>query len=87
MKPATDRKALESLIELCEDYLDVLDRVMLQPSTVKRGQDIAKLSNILNMGIDRIRYGHLGVDFRKDKPLKERVMARAKKRQSKGRQR
>jgi len=48
-------------------FLARLDDVMKQPESGVRGQRIAKLCNALDMLNDTIRYGYLGVDYRKDK--------------------
>lgn len=62
------RKALKGHCEFIRAFLNFLDVEMKKPSTELRGKRIAEAMNQLEMSNDRIRYGTLGVDFRKDKP-------------------
>ena len=80
-RKSPERKALEGLVRDCETYLVALDTIMenhhLPP--IERGRRIAHCSNFLNLRVDAVRYGALGLDYRTDKPIKERVAYRARK--------
>jgi phosphoribosyl-ATP pyrophosphohydrolase len=81
VKKTPERKALEKLVMDCENYLVALDLLMRKPSVslLERSRRIAHLSNFLNLQVDLVRYGVLGIDFRQDKPLTQRVARRAAK--------
>ena len=68
MQAATQyHRDLKKLTETVKAFIARLDELMSQPSTVERGQRIAKICNALEMTNDSIRYGSLGIDFRTDK--------------------
>jgi hypothetical protein len=79
VKKTPERKALEKLVMDCETYLVALDLLMQnhKVSLLERGRRIAHLSNFLNLKVDLVRHGVLGIDFRQDKPLMQRVARRA----------
>lgn len=60
------RASLQQLSNTVLLFIDSLDRTMREPSSPKRGEQVAKLSNQLDMVNDQVRYGALGVDFRTD---------------------
>lgn len=60
-------KPLKGLSDGVTVFLARLDEEMKSPSSENRGRVIAKLCNDLDMLNDTIRYGYLGVDYRKDK--------------------
>jgi len=60
-------KPLKGLSDGVTVFLARLEDVMKQPESGERGRQIAKLCNALDMLNDIIRYGYLGVDYRKDK--------------------
>lgn len=64
------RRNLKKLTESVVAFLGQLDVLMNQPSTVERGKKIALLCNSMEMVNDGVRYGALGIDFRKDKKSK-----------------
>jgi len=65
------RKYLTDLTRSVRVFLHLLDEEMKTPSSVDRGKRIAKLANDLNLKNDEARYFGLGIDYRKDKPLKK----------------
>jgi hypothetical protein len=69
-------KALQQLSDDVLLFLHELDRLMKLPSTVGRGKQIAKCCNWLEMQNDRLRFGMLGVDYRKDD--KEKAVTKLK---------
>lgn len=72
-------KHLRELVDACLVHLDCLDSLMRQPSTVKRGEQVAQLCNRLDLVTDLARYGALGIDFRRDPAAKTKETARAKR--------
>jgi hypothetical protein len=60
-----DSKRLKELSTACFIFLRSLDEIGGE-LTGKTGAKIAKLANALEYQNDLIRYGNLGVDFRKD---------------------
>lgn len=67
------RKALKDHCEFVRLFVNFLDSEQQKPSTELRGKRIAEAMNQLEMANDRIRYGVLGVDFRKDKPSRRKM--------------
>lgn len=61
------KKALTELSLSVSQFIKALDAEMKQPSSPKRGENIAKLSNALDLANDKVRYFNLGIDYRKDK--------------------
>ena len=55
-----EKKYLKSLTKAVKEYIDIMDDIMKQPSTVERGKDIARLLNHLEMANDRARLFGLG---------------------------
>lgn len=72
-KPPNYKKTLRELTEQVRRYLYLLDKEMEtpRPGPGERGRHLGKLSNALEILNDSVRYGILGIDFRKDKPYKE----------------
>jgi hypothetical protein len=73
------RKSLQVLSDSILLYLHRLDILMKEPSTVERGQKIAKLCNLLDEANDHARYFSLGVDYRKDDKAKATAKLLAKR--------
>ena len=63
-------KSLRALVENVQAVIRWLDAEMVKPSDVNRGRRIAKVTNALEMEIDKIRYFTLGVDYRTDNKRK-----------------
>lgn len=61
--PKRDLKRLSDAVLV---FLHLLDAEMMAPSTEMRGRRVAKLCNLLDLENDRVRFGALGVNFRKD---------------------
>ncbi len=53
-------KYLKDLVKAVTIFLGSLDAEMIQPSTLERGKNIAKISNYLEMEKDRARHFGLG---------------------------
>jgi hypothetical protein len=64
------RRHLVGLTSAVRTHLAALDQLMLGPSTYKRGRQVARLCNQLDMENDKARYFGLGIDFRTDKKSK-----------------
>lgn len=62
-------KECKSLTDFVKDYLVLLDHEMRQPSSPKRGERIAELSNKLQMKNDMVRRFTLDFGFN-GKPMK-----------------
>ena len=77
MKKTEEYKYLVSLTTAVLQFLAALDEIMKGPSTEKRGQKIAKLSNALELANDQARYFGLHIDYRTDD--KKKVREKAKK--------
>ncbi len=60
------RRALQGLADQVLDYLDSFDTVMKAKPGPDRDAALARLNNALELANDRVRFGALGVDFRKD---------------------
>lgn len=67
-------KELRVLSDAVLLFLHELDVQMKLPSTHERGKRIATLSNWLDLQNDQIRFGTLGIDYRKDD--KEKAVAK-----------
>lgn len=63
-------KSLRALVENVQTVIRWLDAEMVKPSDVNRGRRVAKVTNALEMEIDKIRYFTLGVDYRTDNKRK-----------------
>lgn len=63
-------KSLRALVGDVQVVIRWLDAEMVKPSDVNRGKRIAKVTNALEMEIDKIRYFTLGVDYRTDNKRK-----------------
>jgi hypothetical protein len=72
------RKALQSLSDSALLFLNYLDTVIGPEIPLEMGKKLAKAANLFDFVNDQVRFGHLGVDFRKDdkaaaiKKLRER---------------
>lgn len=60
-------KALRRLVKDNQEFIRWLDAEIMKPSTPERGRRFAVAVNALEMAVDRVRYGALGVDFRRDR--------------------
>lgn len=79
------KKLRKHLVELTDQVLLVLDafeKVMKQPSTVERGQKIARILNALEQSNDQARFFGLGLDYRNDGAAKKRRIAQLRKKSS-----
>lgn len=56
------KKYLKHLVQAVEHHIRALDVEMGTPSTVERGQRIARLSNSLEWSKDECRFYALGID-------------------------
>lgn len=63
------KKALKELTELVIAFENSLDREMKKPSTVERGERIAKLTNALTMGNQGAMHFVLNYSFKKIEKL------------------
>ena len=70
------KRSLRDLANTTEQFLDQLDVLMRQPSTVERGRHVAKLCNVLEMEKDKAKHFGLGL------PLKKGVESRAEARRA-----
>lgn len=67
------KKALVKLTNAVRMYLEQLDKVMEGPSTPERGQQIAQLSNALELANDSARHFGLGIDLKTGKTQKPKA--------------
>jgi len=67
------RQQLSDLAKNAKAFVVLLDKFMAKPSNFQRGKDIAALINRFEMYVDLVRYGTLGIDFRKDSPRTPRA--------------
>ncbi len=59
------KKYLTSLVKGVEQYLEFLDKAMLQPESFERGKRIAHLTNQLNMCKDLAKRFGLGLSLKR----------------------
>ena len=59
-KVSDERKYLILLCKAVREHIDIMDELMSQPSTVERGNQVAKLLNSLEMAHDRSSHFGLG---------------------------
>ena len=69
------RKHLVDLTTAVRNYLVSIDAVMALPESKERGQEIARLSNALEMANDRARFFGLDIDYRTGKKRQKAVKA------------
>ena len=70
------RKHLTDLTTVVSNYLVSIDQAMTRPESKERGQEIARLSNALEMANDRARFFGLDIDYRTGKKRQKAVKAR-----------
>ena len=70
------RKHLTDLTTAVRNYLVSIDQAMRRPESKERGQEIARLSNALEMANDRARFFGLDIDYRTGKKRQKAVKAR-----------
>ena len=70
------RKHLTDLTTAVRNYLVSIDQAMTRPESKERGQEIARLSNALEMANDRARFFGLDIDYRTGKKRQKAVKAR-----------
>lgn len=68
------KKALKKLTDNVMLFIDELDKIMKNPSSISRGKKVAWLSNSLDMINDHVRYTDLNVDFKRDN--KHKIIAK-----------
>ena len=80
LRKSKEYKALVELTQAVENYVYALDKIMSsEQSSIERGRKIGSLTASLCIANDQVRYFALGIDYRKDKQLKDRVEARLAK--------